>query len=39
MDVKNIMITVAAVIVGVILASIISKKLGIGSWEESYDEE
>lgn len=41
MDMKNILITLVVVIVGVIAASLVAKKFNIGqsSWEESYDEE
>lgn len=39
MDFKLLASILVVVIIGVIAASMIQKKFGIGSWEESYEEE
>jgi len=37
MEMKSILITFVVVVVAVIASNMLAKKLGIGSWEESYE--
>lgn len=40
MDTQKILLTLAVVVVGVIVANYVGKKfLGMGNWEENYEEE